>query len=110
MCDLRVNGEKAHKKKKDSIKKIEPEWKKKERRDMYWDRIFKFNGHIKRKKPWFASNGIDATAVLSLCSHLQPFILQTGHSESKFAGDDCPYIKANAAACNVALQTDKLSS
>lgn len=29
MCDLRVNGEKAHKIKKDSIKKIEPEWKKK---------------------------------------------------------------------------------
>lgn len=59
-----------------------------------------------------AAYDIDATAVLSLCS--RPYshsFSQTGLSESKFAGDDCPHIKANPpTAGDVALQTDKLSS
>ena len=59
----------------------------------------------------FAANDIDATAVLCLC--LRPYnhsFSQTGLSESKFAGDDCPDAKANPRCGDVAPQTDELSS
>ncbi len=41
MCDLRVNGQEAHKEKKEeAIKKTEPEWEKEKKRKRYvlkWD-------------------------------------------------------------------------
>ena len=72
---------------------------------MYCMRLFKFNGHIRRKRLRLLLMILMLLQRSAACSPLQPFILPTGHSESKFGGDDFPYIKANPAACDEASWT-----
>lgn len=110
MGDGRTQSERERKKervkkKEDPRQKKEQAWGKRK-----WNRIFKFNGDIKRKHCLLLVilmllQCSVACSLHCLCSPPQPFIVHTDHSESKFGGDDCPYNKAKPV--DVALSADK---